>query len=591
MTRTSRLTALTLAAALAACGGSDSPTGTTPPPTSGGNPPPAAVATVSVSPSNANVNVGATTTLAATVKDASGTTLTGRTIAWSSSSEAIARVDASSGVVTGVGAGTATITAASEGKSGTATVVVASVGVPVASVSIGTALDTLEAWDVVQLQAAVKDGAGNVLAGRTVRWASSNPAVATIDSVSGQLTGIDRGTVTVTATSEGRSGTASRVVVIRYRQITAGSMHACDIASGGIVWCWGLNGREGRIGSATMGDSAWSTAPAKLAGSGPTGVRFAQLSSYGNHTCGLSTEGKAYCWGANGWGQLGSYSNGNPSYSMVAVPGGLTFKQVSVAAEHSCALTTGGAMYCWGNNSWKQFATTSVPSSFTPVAVAPDKSFSAIATGSGHSCGVTTTGTGWCWGGDGSGQLGDGARISYGNTFSVTPVQVTGGQSWATIDAGAQFTCAVNTAGKAYCWGSNSGGRLGAGNTTETSTPVAVSGGLTFAAISAGNGHACGVTTQNDIYCWGANRNGQLGVSAYNGSTVPVRVSGAIKGSEVSASGVATGYGSHSCAISQDRLTAWCWGRNETGQLGNGLTTTGVTENPTPSIVQTQKPQ
>lgn len=588
MTRISTLAALTLAAVVAACGGSDSPTVTTPPPTNGGNPGPAAVASVTVSPSNATVNVGATTTLSATVKDGSGTTLSGRAITWSSSSEAIARVDAS-GVVTGVGAGTATITAASEGKSGTATVVVASVGVPVAAVSIGAALDTIEAWDLVQLQAAVKDNAGNVLAGRTVRWATSNAAVATIDSVTGRLTGVDRGTVTVTATSEGKIGTASRVVVIKYRQITAGSMHACDIASGGIVWCWGLNGREGRIGSATMGDSAWSAAPMKLAGSGPTGVRFAQLSSYGSHTCGLSTDGKAFCWGANGWGQLGAYSNGNPSYSMIAVPGGHTFKQISVAAEHSCAITTGGAMYCWGNNSWKQFATTSVPSSFTPVAVAPDKSFSSLTTGSGHTCGITTGGAGWCWGGDGSGQLGDGAKISYGNTYSVNPVQVAGGQSWASIDAGAVFTCAVNTAGKAYCWGANSG-RLGSGTTTESSTPLAVSGGLTFAAVSAGNGHACGVTTQSDIYCWGANRNGQLGISAYNGSTVPVRVSGAIKGAEVSASGVATGYGSHTCAISQDRLTAWCWGRNETGQLGNGLTTTGVAENPLPSIVTTQKP-
>ena len=89
------------------------------------------------------------------------------------------------------------------------------------------------------------------------------------------LTGVDRGTVTVTATSEGKSATATRVVVIKYRSISAGTMHACDIASGGIVWCWGLNGNEGRIGSAQIGDNAMSNVPAKL----PGDLRFAQIST------------------------------------------------------------------------------------------------------------------------------------------------------------------------------------------------------------------------------------------------------------------------------------------------------------------------
>src|SRR5262249_26289960 len=155
--------------------------------------------------------------------------------------------------------------------------------------------DTLEAFDVRSLATTLKDSAGNVLAGRIVRWTSSDPTVAVVDSVSGQLTGLDRGTVTVTATSEGKTGTAKRVVVIKYRSLTTGSAHACDIASGGIVWCWGLNGAEGRIGSAQLGATSFSATPVQL----NTTLRFQQLSTYGTTTCGVARDGKGYCWGSN----------------------------------------------------------------------------------------------------------------------------------------------------------------------------------------------------------------------------------------------------------------------------------------------------
>ena len=92
------------------------------------------------------------------------------------------------------------------------------------------------------MQATLRDATGNVLTNRAIRWSSSNTAVATIDSLTGVLTGIDRGTITVTATSEGKIGSTTRVIVIKYRSVSAGTMHVCDIASGGIAWCWGLNG-------------------------------------------------------------------------------------------------------------------------------------------------------------------------------------------------------------------------------------------------------------------------------------------------------------------------------------------------------------
>jgi CubicO group peptidase (beta-lactamase class C family) len=173
-------------------------------------PPPAPVASVAVKPDTASVIAGATTTLTAELRDASGAVLTGRAVTWASDATAVATVS-STGVVSAVSVGTARITATSEGRSGQATITVTPP--PVASVTI--APDSL---DVVlrattQLAATARDAGGAVLGGRTVNWTSANPAVATV-SGSGLVTALTQGTTTITASSEGRSGTA-RVRVVQ----------------------------------------------------------------------------------------------------------------------------------------------------------------------------------------------------------------------------------------------------------------------------------------------------------------------------------------------------------------------------------------
>src|SRR6266496_1720827 len=168
------------------------------------------VASVSVSPASAHVIVGQTAQLTATPKDANGNPLSGRTVTWSTSNAAVAAVSGS-GLVTGGAAGTATITASSEGQNGTAAITVTVV--PVASVSVSPAAPSLQVGGTVQLIATAKDSAGNVLTGRVVSWASSAPAIATI-SASGVVTGVAAGTATLTATSEGKNGTATVTVTI-----------------------------------------------------------------------------------------------------------------------------------------------------------------------------------------------------------------------------------------------------------------------------------------------------------------------------------------------------------------------------------------
>src|SRR5439155_1155997 len=170
--------------------------------------PPVPVATVAVTPASASVDEGKTVQLTATPKDAAGNPLTGRTVTWASSNTAAATVS-SSGLVTGKVAGAATITATSETVSGTSAITV--VHVPVAAVAVTPASASLPAGQTVQLTATLKDANGNTLTGRTVTWASSNTAAATVTG-SGLVSGVTAGTATITATSETVSGTAAVTV-------------------------------------------------------------------------------------------------------------------------------------------------------------------------------------------------------------------------------------------------------------------------------------------------------------------------------------------------------------------------------------------
>src|SRR5690242_13474167 len=192
----------------------------------------APVASVTVSPSSANVAITGTVQLTATPKDANGNPLTGRAISWSSSDNTIATVN-SSGLVTGVAAGTVTITATSEGKSGTASITVA--GAPVATVTVTPASASVQAGQTVQLTATLKDANGNILTGRVVTWSSNNTSVANVNS-SGLVTGVAAGgPVTITATSEGKSGTSAiTVTAVQVASVTVTPATA-SVPAGGTV--------------------------------------------------------------------------------------------------------------------------------------------------------------------------------------------------------------------------------------------------------------------------------------------------------------------------------------------------------------------
>jgi alpha-tubulin suppressor-like RCC1 family protein len=189
--------------------------------------------------------------------------------------------------------------------------------------------------------------------------------------------------------------------------------------------------------------------------------------------------------------------------------------------------------------------------------------FESVAPGAYHTCALSSAGSAWCWGANASGQLGDGSTIT-----SNAPVPVLGGQSFAVLSAGSGFTCALTSAGVAWCWGANFAGQLGTGDTLAATAPRAVLTTQRFVRIAAGTYHVCALTAPGDAWCWGENAKGQLGTGTRVSSRVPALVQG---GLTFSAIGVGA---QHSCAVAAF-AAAWCWGENANGQLGIGVAATG----------------
>ncbi len=424
---------------------------------------------------------------------------------------------------------------------------------PVASVTITPDSATLVVGGTAHLSATTRDANGLLLLGRPIAWTSGNAAVATVDA-NGLVTGVGTGSAAVIATSEGRSDTAAIAVgTITLGSVSAGVSHTCGLTTGGAAYCWGAD----------------YGGPVAVSG----GLRFSALAAGASHDCGLTSSGAAYCWGRSDYGQLGNGSTTN-SGTPVAVSGGLSFSALAGGGWHTCGLTSAGVAYCWGFNNFGQLGNGSTTNGATPVAVAGGVSFSVLTAGTAHTCGLTTSGMTYCWGRNAEGQLGVGTATGpeqcgpYGVPCSTVPVAVTGGLGFSVIGTGGWHSCGLTSAGTAYCWGLNNAGQLGDGSTANSPTPVAVAGGLTFSGLATGTSrsHTCGLTSSRAPYCWGQNSSGQLGNGSTTGSATPVAVSGGL-----TFSALTTGDG-HACGLTSAGA-AYCWGLNDRGQLGNGSTT------------------
>jgi alpha-tubulin suppressor-like RCC1 family protein len=340
--------------------------------------------------------------------------------------------------------------------------------------------------------------------------------------------------------------------------ITAGGQHTCALTTGGGVKCWGYN-YNGQLGDGTTTDRHTPVNVSGLA-SGVSAIAVGWL-----HTCALTSGGGVKCWGWNYRGQLGDGTT-TDRHTLVNVSG-LASGVSAIAAgdSHTCALTAGGGVKCWGNNVTGQLGDGTTTTRLTPVNVNGLASgVSAIATGGNHTCARTAGGGVKCWGWNYRGQLGDGTT-----TDRLTPVNVNGLASGVSaITAGGQHTCARTAGGGVKCWGYNSSGQLGDGTITDRLTPVGVSGLASGAsAITAGARYTCAQTAGGGVKCWGNNYYGQLGDGTTTDRLTPVNVSGLASGVSAITAG-----DWHSCALTSGGGVK-CWGYNGDGELGDGTTT------------------
>jgi uncharacterized repeat protein (TIGR01451 family) len=317
------------------------------------------------------------------------------------------------------------------------------------------------------------------------------------------------------------------------------------------------------VNAATTNEPTGSMSSSPLA---PTS-HFIAIAAGEQHTCAVTNTAGVMCWGKNDKGQLGdgTHEQRDQPVSVVGLTSGAT--GVSAGKEHSCAIISGGVK-CWGYGTSGQLGNGQFLFSDTPVTVldtdgsTPLSNITAIASGRAHTCAVTSGGAVKCWGYNNQGQLGNGSTSN-----SNIAVNVSGLSSGVSaIAAGDLHTCAV-VSGAAQCWGDNTFGQLGDGNTfTFSSTPVSVSSLLSVTAIAGGGSHSCAVAS-GGAKCWGDNTYGQLGNNSFTPSPTPVNVSNLTSG----VSNVATG-NAHSCALLNTGAVR-CWGYNAFGQLGNNATT------------------
>ena len=295
-----------------------------------------------------------------------------------------------------------------------------------------------------------------------------------------------------------------------WQTVSAGAEHTCGLKTDGTAFCWGSN-QYGQLGAANVDTVCTNTSTTYPCASRPsvvtTSLKFTSVSAGQRHSCGITTNREAYCWGANDQGQLGSAAS--TGIDLHLVPSTLPWTQISAGYTHTCAVRSDGALYCWGDNDRGQLGNAAITSSTTPLRVSIASPVASVSAGQSRTCARTTTGVVYCWGA---------IWVVRQNGLELkrtqpAPQLVPQAPAMVALSVGAITSCGPAVSGLAYCWEANPRGSIGNGTTDGDTMPKRVATDLAFVQVSAGLAQTCGVTTGGVGYCWGDNSFGQLGVS------------------------------------------------------------------------------
>ncbi len=348
------------------------------------------------------------------------------------------------------------------------------------------------------------------------------------------------------------------------QSVAAGIRNTCAIDAIGSLWCWGDNS-TGQVGYGALGDPQEMPQPVAT---GAGNIDFSQVALWGNFTLAIQN-GTLWGWGEDAYGVLDIA--GTETVIPVVVDDSRIWTSVCAGTEHACALAAGD-LYCWGEGDGGRLGQGDEMDRTEPTPVMAGTTWSAVTCGGYHTCAITQAdGKLWCWGFNDHGQVGSGAGME------LAPYQIGGTSVWTAVDAGEFHTCATIEPGNLYCFGEGLSGELGDGLRERHGSPTEVNRPSVqpWTAVSAGYGHTCGILQTSGLYCWGANGDGQVGNGEVVDEREPLRVANPMwadvdVGAQFTCA-TAAGTGS---------VPVLCFGNGRRGQLGNANTGYGAIPSP-----------
>lgn len=293
-----------------------------------------------------------------------------------------------------------------------------------------------------------------------------------------------------------------------WTSVTAGPNSACGVKGDGSAWCWGLDSSF-QLGNSGFASGLYSE-PSRVV---DTGAPWVILSTHATHTCGIQSNGTLWCWGSDVDGQLGNAAPAGLQAQPTQVGTDTDWASVTNGLAFSCAIKTNGDAYCWGDDTYGQIGngTTTTTDQISPVAINQQGKWAKIDAGDDHACGIKIDGSLWCWGHSTNGQLGN----SMGSNQTSPQKIASYGDNWVDISAGSAYNCGISRDSLVYCWGNSNSGRIG--NLyiyNDRYVLTLVSGSRNSAAVSAGNAHTCMMKANGSLSCTGSDSFGQLGNGA-----------------------------------------------------------------------------